>query len=158
MSSHVCETRFCGRRSRGRRSPRQESRLSLPAGAYVYVSGRPTVLVDPLGLYDWNDFKRDATGAAGSTAFETLLVKSYARGERTICAGALASTLVTGTSVSTGSRSNTGQTITQHGAASSSDYTTSTRCPSTRSIRLAVQIHDEGTTSEQETASWVLSR
>jgi RHS repeat-associated protein len=37
-------------------------------GAYVYVNGRPTALVDPLGLYGWNDFKKDVSGAADAVA------------------------------------------------------------------------------------------
>src|SRR5262245_9565787 len=42
-----------------------ESPLFAPvAGAYVYVDGRPTVLVDPLGLGGWDRFK----GALGTGA------------------------------------------------------------------------------------------
>jgi RHS repeat-associated protein len=46
-----------------------ENPLSAPYdGGYVYVNSRPTVLVDPLGLYGWSDFKRDATSAADAVA------------------------------------------------------------------------------------------
>jgi RHS repeat-associated protein len=46
-----------------------EDLLSAPYdGAYIYVNGRPTLLVDPLGLYSRNEFKRDVTGAADAVA------------------------------------------------------------------------------------------
>jgi RHS repeat-associated protein len=42
-----------------------ESPLTAPYdGAYGYVNGRPSVLVDPLGLYGWNDFQNAAGGTA----------------------------------------------------------------------------------------------
>jgi RHS repeat-associated protein len=37
-------------------------------GAYVYVNGRPTALVDPLGLYGWKELKKDAAGAMDAVA------------------------------------------------------------------------------------------
>jgi RHS repeat-associated protein len=46
-----------------------ESSLTAPYdGAYVYVNGRPTRLVDPLGLYGWREFKNDVSSAADAAA------------------------------------------------------------------------------------------
>jgi RHS repeat-associated protein len=57
-------------------------------GAYAYASGRPTVLVDPLGLfYGWNDFKRDATtvgkaAVAGVARAPNPITQAYTTGKR----------------------------------------------------------------------------
>ena len=58
-----------------------EGRLLVPFdGAYVYVSGRPTLLIDPLGT-SWDDFK-DKVTRAGQTAlhagFNMAAIPPYA--------------------------------------------------------------------------------
>ena len=61
----------------GALDPLENPLASAYGSAYVYVDGRPTVLVDPLGLYGWKDFKKDATGGAKAIGGAVGVIGDY---------------------------------------------------------------------------------